>query len=109
MPAEQTASHLHARQHLLAQRPVQWPIHASLCLWHGWLTACPSCRGPFIGQMLKRVKMALAASMSANNVSTDPRSIAVVSVFYHLVDFSSDEGLLVSLQPKIQHHAVHLA
>ena len=57
---------------------------------------------------MKLVKLALAASMSANNVTTDPRSIAVVSVFYHIVDFGSDEALLVSWQPSM-HHAAHLA
>ena len=56
-------------------------------------------RGPLDIERVKYVKLGLAASMSANNATVDPRSMAVVSLVYHLVDFETDDSLLVRLPP----------
>ena len=51
-------------------------------------------------------QMALAAGMTANNVTVDPRDIALLNCSYHIVELSTTSGLLVCLLYAVnaEHH-----
>ena len=59
------------------------------------MTLRSSCRGPMTPQTLRTFQMALAAGMTATNLTTDPRDIALMTCSYHTVEVVTASGLLV--------------
>ena len=61
------------------------------------LKLSPWHRGPIDGDQIRRLKLALAAALTASNVTTDSRDITFVEATYHVINIATDSGLLVSL------------
>ena len=66
------------------------------------LQSCPMTlqsyrRGPMTHQLFRIFQMALAAGMTATNLTTDPRGISLMTCSYHTVELSTASGLLVGI------------
>ena len=59
-------------------------------------------------QTLRIFQLALAAGMTATNLTTDPRDIALMTCSYHTVEIGTASGLLVGLPLIAMPHQTYL-